>query len=184
MDNIFTYVPIMTGIINDLFSHFKTQNTITDNNIKNIHTRLLSKLYDNNIPCALIFENELSLTRNIADVNNNEIKSFVETNTDWDILYVSNVNKLSTKISGFTFIEKINDNTTYDNNAVYLASSRFMAKAKNNDMAVLNVYKYNKPFITNLIIPVTSNKYTIGKINHIFKLQESTLKYSWTEYQI
>lgn len=184
MDNIFTYVPIMTGIINDLFSHFKTKNTITDTNIKNIHKRLLSKLYDNNVPCALIFENELSLTRNIADVNNNEIKNFVSTNTDWDILYVSTVNESSIPIDGFTLIQKLNNTATYDNNAVYLASARFMAKCKNNDLTVLNVYKYTKPFITNLIIPVSSNKYTIGKVNHIFKLQESTLKYSWAEYPI
>lgn len=183
MDNIFTYVPIILGIINDVHSHFKTRNTITDNNIKNIHTRLLSKLYDNNIPCALIYENELSLTRNIADVNNNEIKNFVSTNVDWDILYIGNISEPSTAIDGYSFIEKLST-TQYDNHVVYLASSRLMEKAKNNNLTTLNVYKYNSPFITNLILPVQSNRYTIGRVNHIFKLQANTIKYSWVEYPI
>lgn len=183
--DIFTYIPIIIGIRNDDFSPLITPKTIRENNKHTLHKRLLISLHNfHSYPCALIFENELYLTRNLADINNNEIKQFITTNTDWDVLVLSEINEPHTDVDGYDIVKKITNNTTLFDSHVYLVSARFMQKVKNNTLSDIQTYMYSLPFLSNVTSNCTSNKYTIGRITDISILRRQELKYRWSEFGI
>lgn len=182
--DLFSYLPIVVAIRTDDFSHLHTTKTITETDPLNIHIKLLSKLHDDNFSAAAIFENEIYVTRQLHDISNNDMKTFLLTNTDWDMLIVSDYPETtSTPIEGLTLVAKAQD-TTFRHDKVYLASSRMMLKAKNNDLTNLQIYKYTSPFIEHVNYVGKSNNYTVCRVTGINLLDTSDVKYKWIEMNI
>ena len=179
---------MLVGVRSDDFTPLLTRKTIEESESVNVHKRLLSKVGELGVPCVLVFENEIYLTRSLADVNNNEIKHLVMTNTDWDILIL---NKLSTNlqvtlsdVAGYNLIKKIDQPCQFDKvcDRVYIASARVMEKIKlGESVDYLSVYVYTNPFINNLISKSASNKYSVGVVTNISVLRPVEIKYTWTE---
>lgn len=181
--DIFNYIPFVVAIRNEDFTPILTLKTVTDTDKINIHKRLLCTLAVLGAPCALVFENEIYLTRSLVDLMHNEIKTFVTTNMSWDIIILSEYHGFSTEnVSGYNFIEKIKDTTTFPHEQIYIASSRFMQKVQSNQlMTDIQVYTYNSPFVANLKTQCKSNKYSIGRITNITTLGDTEIKYKWNE---
>lgn len=184
--DILKYIPIIVGIRNHDFTTLITPQTITDNDLCNIHKRVIKKFHDINMPCGLIFENEIYLTRNLANINNNEIKTFVQTNSDWDILVISDLKTATTlnAVDGYSRIKQITEKNNFSNyyNHIYIVSARFMTKVVNDESTDnINLYVYTAPFLDNLKTKSKVNKYTIGEVTDISILNAIQVKYTWRE---
>jgi len=187
--DLFTYIPIVIAIRQDEFTPLVPSNSITAVNKIDVHKRVLAKLYDENYAAASIFENELFVTRPLNDINNNELKTFMLSNNDWDIIVVSNFDEVSsTLIPWISLVEKANTNE-FPYEKVYIASSRMMLKAKQNDLSNIQVYKYTSPFFDVVKLPIRKiknheHKYTISKVQNINVLDTSEVKYTWSLYHV
>ncbi len=182
---LFPYLSLIVGIRDDEVSHIVTPNTIHEINPQEVHKKLLAKLANDGISTVLVFENELYLTRDLGDVNNNEIATFIATNNTWDLLILSPFSSYRTlKESGYTLISKLLDTTTFNSNSIYIASNRFMNKVKNNDLSFIQTYKYDSPFLNHIQNKFTHNKFTIGKISDINTLSVRDFKYKWNDFKI
>lgn len=182
--DLFSYLPIIIAIRNDDFSHIHTPNTIVSNDKHDIHLRVLKKLADLPYPVAAVFENEIYITRHLANLSNNDMKNFLLTNPTWDILVVEAYTEApSTPVEGYTLIEKVNDNI-FRSDKVYIVSSRMMQKAKNNNLTDLQIYKYTSPFIENVESHPKTNKYTVSRVVGITLLDTAEVKYKWAEFHI
>lgn len=183
--SLFSYISLIVGIRDDEVSHIVTPNTIYENNPQNVHKKLLAKLADDGINNVLVFENELLLTRQLGDINNNEIETFMAANNTWDLLLLSPFTSVnSVKESGYTLISKVSDTTTFYSSNIYIASHRFMTKLKNNDLSSIQTYKYDSPFLNHIQNRFNHNKFTIGKISIITSLTVRDLKYKWNDFKI
>jgi hypothetical protein len=153
--------------------------------LRNVHLDVLKYCYDNGYSTALIYENELSIIRDLEDINNNEIKNFMLSNTDWDIMLIG-VNEIpyTSLVNGYTRVFKVNDASTFYSNYVYIASRRFMQKAKTNNLTSINTYLYRPTFITNIGNIPKASVYTVGTVTDIIEVDDSMLKYKWTPLKL
>ncbi len=179
--DIFSYIPVIYSVRIQKFTPFKARNPIS-NTRENVHKTLASYMFDNNVPCAMIYDNELTVLRNIGDVNNNEIKSFITTNNIWDVLILSKCSEPSALVENFNLIEKLDNETNFKFNYVYLISNRFMQKIKNNDLTNIKIYKYNQPFLEYANMTDSTNVFTIGKVEQIKNISSEKLSYTWKEW--
>lgn len=187
--NILQYIPIIVSIRNNEYFHFKDQNTIENTNLQDVHKRLLIKLHNDNYPVALVFNNELLIDREIGkqygSIDNNEIKNFILNNNTWDIIIISKLtNPNYSDIDGYTYMKKLNDNTTFHYNSVYIASARFFNKVFNNNFVDIQNYYYTVPFLNNIESIIQNPYYTVGYITNIDSLQPFDIKYNWTEMHV
>jgi hypothetical protein len=184
--DIFNYLPVIVGIKNSDFTPILTKATINSSTKQDIHKRLLSDLAVKNYPVAMVFENELFLLRSLGNINNNEIRDFIRTDNSWDIVILSPFTGSSSVVNGYNIIRKVNDTSTFFNSQIYIASSRFMQKIKNNNYNSIETYVYIDSFIDNIsTTPVhKSTLYTLGVISNISIISLKEIKYSWNEYLI
>jgi hypothetical protein len=182
---IFDYLSAIYGIRNTKNTPFIASQYKIQKSLVNVHLDILKYSYDHSASTALIYENELSLIRDLEDVTNNEIKQFMMTNPDWDILIIG-LNEIVNKTlqNGYTRIYKVNDSTTFYSQYAYIASRRFMQKAKTNNLASLNTYLYTPTFAKNLGNTSTSNIYTVGLATNILLADSINMKYTWTPVKI
>ena len=159
-----------------------TPKLIESNDKKQVHKNILAKCFAQGSPVVFVFENELYLSRGLDDLTNNEIKTFVTTNDTWDILILSAVPDDIVKLSvdNYTFMKKLKDDKTFDESYIYIASARFGQKM-NDPEAKLETYVYDRPFVKNLQLEHSSNKYVVGQISNITKLNQIEIKYTWSE---
>jgi hypothetical protein len=181
---IFSYIPVMISIRSKEFMPpLTSMNLVEEATCPLIHKRVAKKLGADKYPCALVFDNELILTRNLADTNNNEIKLFVTSGTPWDILILGKCDLEATVVPGFTLVEKLSDTTTFFNEYVYLISHTMMQKIIDNNLSVINTFKYTDHFLTSVkgnIIGGTH--YVVGKISAITHAKQNNIGYIWTPY--
>lgn len=182
--DIFNYIPFIVSFRNSASTPLNTPKTVYEPNFVNLHKRVLTNFINNGITCALIFINEIYTTRPLADINNNEIKTFLTTNTTWDYLILSPCEEASTVINDYSLVKKINNVTLFPNNYIYIASGRFMQKTKTNQLSNINGYVYTSPFVDHFNIPSKNNKYSIGRITNIELLGSPDVQYEWAEYRL
>jgi len=182
--SVLSLIPYVFSIRDASYSHIDAGNSILSSNVADVHKQLLSSLADKSIPLALVFQNELVFSRNLEDINNNEIKTFLETNADWDLLILGTYSQNDTHlVDGFTRIFKIDNTTQFQNELVYIASARFMNKIKNNETSFVK-YLYTPSFIQNINIPMTTQHYVISKVENVLNLTGGNLKYIWKTYSL
>ena len=178
--DIFSYLQIMICIRDKQCAAIVTPKLIQNDNKQQVHKDVLKKVFEKGNKTAFVFENELYLLRSLDDLSNNEIKTFVSTNTDWDILILSEIDKPTIKLDNFNYIKKLQDDKTFNESYVYIASARF-AQKMNDPNATIQTYVYDKPFLKNLSVEHSSNKYVVGEITNIKTLSEIEIKYTWSE---
>lgn len=185
MDNIFNYIPEIYCIRTKKYLPFASK-YIQSSSLFNLHKQLLSNLADQNVHACMVFENEIYLIRELLDVNNNEIKDFIMTNTDWDMLIIgqNNIQDI-TPVQNFSRIFKFNDSTQLLTSYVYIASYRLLNKIKNNNRSDLSTYIYSPTFISNIeqsssSTVKNSDHYMIGHVTDITSANMETVKYKWT----
>ena len=181
--DIFSYIPVIIGVRAKDFSPVFTTTKVEDD-LENVHKRLLMKLHQQGYPCALVFQNELYLMRNLLDINNNEIKTFVTSNPNWDVLIMSPFSAESLEVPGFEYIRKVDNNSDFFFGEIYIASEKFMKKIKDNELWNINTYMYTQPFMQDLDSSHASNEYTIGRIIDIDHIKAGEIKYRWSDYLI
>jgi hypothetical protein len=184
MDSIFGYISSIYSVRDKKSVPFYSPAGAVFDTLDNVHKSVLKHSYDKGDASAMIFENEMSLTRNLEDVNNNEIKTFLITNTDWDILILGQNNLPNVElVEGFTRIYKLND-SSYNTRYIYIASRRFMQKIKNGDISSISTYVYKPTFITNFAIDVNANVYQVGLITDIMYANVLDVKYKWSPLKV
>lgn len=181
---IFSYIPVMISIRSKEFMPpLTSMHIIEEATCELVHKRVAKQLGADQYPCALVFDNELILTRNLADTNNNEIKSFITSGTPWDVLILSNCDLEASPVPGFTLVEKLSDTTTYFNEYVYLISHTMMQKIIDNNLSSINTFKYTNPFLTSVQGKhVGGTKYVVGKISAIRHAKQNSIGYVWNPY--
>ena len=159
-----------------------TPKLIESNDKKQLHKNMLAKFFAQGSQVVFVFENELYLSRTLDDLTNNEIKTFVTTNKTWDVLILSVVPDDIVKLSldNYTFMKRIQDDKMFDESYIYIASARFAQKMNDPD-ASIETYVYDRPFVKNLKVEHSSNKYVVGEITNITKLNQVEIKYTWSE---
>ncbi len=184
--DIFKYIPIIVGVrAKDFITVISTKKVV--DTLENVHKRLLVKLRKQGYSCALVFQNELYLLRNLQDLNNNEIKTFISTVPNWDVLIMSSLTSSFIDVPGFEFIKKLENNTDFFSNEIYIVSERFMQKIEDEALWNINTYIYTKPFLQDLDSRYSHsnvNEYTIGRITNINHMSAGELKYQWVDYGI
>lgn len=184
MAEVFQYINSMYCIRDDQFNPVRDPNVIVTNDITDIHKRVLSKAYDDGNTNALIFQNELFFTRQIGDVNNNEIKQFLGTNSTWDVLILNERTDLPLiPVGGYTHVHRVN-RTDFIIDKVYLVSRRFMQKVKNNTLTNVETYYYDNTFVDAALSADHTYKVKVGKITNVQLLKNDQIKYIWTRYAI
>lgn len=186
MADIFKYIPLVLGVRNNNFSPFVSQNTISSSDVQEVHKSTLATCSTKSLPCVLIFENELYLTRNLADINNNEIRDFIlANNVPWDLIIVSTVPDTCTlsDIEGHALLKKMDDTSVFLYDKVYIASASFMQKCKNNDLSNIQTFVYTQPFLASVKSEIHNNKFIVGQVKNIMVLKSSEVKYTWAEFQ-
>jgi hypothetical protein len=182
MAEVFQYINAMYCVRDDKFNPIHDNKLIPTNDLTQVHRNILKKGYDDGNTNALIFNNELFFTRELADVNNNEIKQFLMTNATWDVLILNPRDDLPLLDYGtFQHVHRVNrDDFIIDK--VYLVSRRFMLKVKNNIMTGIETYYYDNTFVDS--IPSDDNNFNVvvGKITNVAVLKNGEIKYSWTHY--
>ena len=183
---IFSYLPVLVGIRNSDFTPIVAKGTVNSHNKEDIHKRLLIKLSNMGYPAAMVFENELFLLRDLGNITNNEIKTLLTTNNTWDIIILSPFTINSSPINGYNILRKIDDTSTFFYSNIYIASSRFMQKIKNNNLSIIESYIYTNPFLDNLSTNPKHKQdlYTVGIVSNIDTLKEGEVKYSWNELDV
>lgn len=185
MAEVFQYINAMYCIRDEQFNPIHDPKVITTNNITDIHKQVLSKGYDDGNTNALVFQNELFFTRPIADVNNNEVKRFLMTNSTWDVLIMNENEDLSTTpVPTYTHIHLVNRND-FIIDKVYLVSRRFMQKVKNNTLTNIETYYYDTTFVDSADGPPSSTRrVVVGKINNIRILVNDQIRYVWDNFSL
>ena len=95
MAELFQYINALYCIRESKFTPFHNKNVTTVTDMAATHKAIISRAYDDGNRTAMLFENELYFTRVIGDVNNNEIKTFLGTNTSWDVIILNKRTDLS-----------------------------------------------------------------------------------------
>jgi hypothetical protein len=178
--DIFSYLEMMICIRDKQCAPIVTPKLVQNDNKQQVHKDVLKKVFDKGHKTVFIFENELYLLRGLDDLSNNEIKTFIGTNNDWDIMILSEIDKPTIKLDEFSYIKKLQDNKTFNESYVYIASARF-AQKMNDPNATIETYVYDRPFLKNLTVDHPSNKYVIGEITNISSLNQVEIKYRWSE---
>jgi hypothetical protein len=181
---IFNYLSSIHSIRNINNTPLAPSQFIISKPLPDIHFDLFKYTYDQGDNTTLIYENEVTLIRNLEDISNNEIRTLILTNNDWDIIIVGD-NNIDNKTlqDGYKYIYKVNDNVFHSQFA-YIASRRFMQKVKNNDISTINTYLYTPTFLTTVSVPSTSTQHIIGTVLLINHADTLHFNYHWSPTNI
>ena len=179
--DIFGYIPIIMGVRAKDFSPVISTKKIAGD-LESIHKKLLVKLKKQGYPCALVFQNELYLMRDLLDINNNEIKTFLTTVPNWDVLIMSPFDANTFEVPGFQYIRKVDNDNEFFCGEIYIASEKFMKKVEDDAVWNINTYIYTTPFMQDLDSISTANEYTLGRIVDIDHIRAGEIKYKWVDY--
>lgn len=182
MDSIFSYIPSIYSIRDQHFAPFLF-GTHDNQDLKELHISIMKKCYENGDPVTMVYENEIQLTRNLADINNNEIQRLCMTNTDWDVLILG-LNNIpeTTLLDGYSNIARIPDTKTWYTDYIYIASQRFMKKVVNGDMSIIHTYVYLNTFCTNSKTPIDQHEHcykTVGRVSNMTQASPAFTSYIW-----
>jgi hypothetical protein len=184
MAEIFQYINAIYSVRDAEYNPVHDSRIITTDNLTSVHTRLIKTAYDAGNTNALIFDNELYFTRDLADVNNNEIKQFLMTNPTWDVLIFNPRDNLPLETYGsFVHVHKVTSDT-FNIDRVYLISRRFMQKVKDNITTGIETYYYDNTFVDSMPSKDSLYKVIVGKLTNISVLQNGEIKYNWTSYDL
>jgi hypothetical protein len=182
MCDIFNSVKSMYCIRDQFFNPIRDRNDIKADDHFEIHVKLLTKVADNNDESALVFENEIFFTRNMANVNNDELKEFIKTNKTWDmiLLHWRDDQVYKEKCPNYEHMYKARARN-FTIGHVYIVSSRLLEKIKTLDLDNVESYYYTNEFVKSMSYKDTEPPYhfTIGKINDVSLLTTGEIKYSW-----
>lgn len=183
--DMFQYLKGIYNVRNSGYSLIKDKRGVTASSPIDAHKMLLAYLYAHNKENCLVYENELQVIRNLGDVNNNEIKNFLSTVSGWDTLILSPYDGTDLEdVPGFTVLKKKSGSSTFTNTEVYIASSQFMEKVKNNNLSDLQIYVYTNPFLDSITHSARTDKYDICEVVGIQKLNSEETRYQWKEIEI
>lgn len=181
MNNILSYIPSIFCIRNDKFVPFRTSGAVPTNLLA-CHKNILTYCFDKGLQAAMIFENELSMLRDLEDINNNEIKTFLQSNTDWDMLIIG-VNEITdcSPVKGYSRISVLNNTNKFITSYVYIASRRLMDKIKRNDRSEVKTYVYSPSFLTNMkdVDSSSLKAYLFGEVTNINIANTEKVSYNW-----
>ena len=184
MAEVFQYINAMYCIRDSGFVPIRDPQLIRTNNLTPIHKQILAKAYDLGNTNALIFQNELYFTRPIADLNNNEIKRFLGTNSTWDVLILNPRTDLTTApVNTYTHVHRVT-RTDFIIDRVYLVSRRLMQKVKNNTLSNIETYYYDNTFVDSLQSPNTEYNVAVGKLTDVSILNNDQLRYKWNHFSL
>lgn len=156
------------------------KDTIITTDLLPVHKSVIIKAYDAGYNNAMIFQNELYFIRNLGDINNNEVKTFLGTNTTWDMLILSPNAGLSTSsYLDYVHVKKVN-RTDFHFDQVYLVSRRLMEKIKLNSIADVETYLYSNPFVNSIVDNSTTHNVSICKVSDIVVVKDEVIKYKWS----
>ena len=184
--SLFQYLGAIFSVRNSSSSVIIDNRSIKATDTKIVHQLLLSVLNSHGIhKNVLICEDEFILTRTLGDINDNEIKTLLTTDTvPWDILILSPYKNTDLQpVEGYSKI-KTSSMTALDTKYVYIASSSFMIKAAKNNLTNLNVLVYTDPFIDSLTKKKTSDEYIVSQVTSIKFLKPGQTQYHWKEFTI
>ena len=178
---MFVYLNGIYAIRNSGFSPVIDNRAIVASSSLAVHEQLLRFLHDTSAKNAMIYENEIVLLRDLGNITDNEIKKFLTSTIEWDILVISpyHVDDLN-DVSEYSIVKKASS-TVFDPAYVYIASEQFMQKVKNYDIANTNIYVYTNPFLDSITHANISNKYIVGKVVGITELASDEAHYEWQE---
>lgn len=184
MAEVFQYINSMYCIRDEPFNPIRDANVIATTDMTSIHKSILTKAYDDGNTNALLFQNELFFTRQIGDVNNNEIKRFLGTNSTWDVLIMSPRTDLALlPVATYTHVHRV-DRTDFIIDKVYLVSRRFMQKVKENTLSNVETYFYDNTFVNAASTVSTQHRVKVGKVQNVQLLATDVIKYVWTPFSI
>jgi hypothetical protein len=151
-----------------------------------VHKMLMTYLYNKGTYInALVHEDEIALLRDLGNITDNEIKTFLSTFTNWDILILSVYNvKDLVSVPGYTIVKKSSSATTFNDTYVYIASRQFMQKAASNDFTNLQTYVYTNPFLDSFSKNTHSNKYIVSQVVGLDNLDSVEAHYKWREISL
>ena len=171
-------------ITNNKLNPVHSQQATIQNTIGNIHKSLLTYCFHQDINRALIFENQLTLSKNVIDID--EIQRFIDTNNDWDMVILGECPLIKDVALGYTYIYNCSSKLKFITNYPYIASKRFLAKIKNNNRSSINTYIYH-PSMCNTFIEIDNPKkitdFTVGRIDNL-SIQSETKKFSFSWKQV
>ena len=184
MAEIFQYINAIYCVRDAEYIPVHDSRIIETSDLVDVHKSLISKAYDEGNTNALIFNNELYFTRDLADLNNNEIKEFLMTNNTWDVLILNSHKNLTLEtLESYTYLHKVMSND-FNIDKVYLISRQFMQKVKNNDITNVSTYYYTNTFVDSMPSKDSNFSVIVGKLTDVSILKNGEIKYHWTPYDI
>lgn len=198
--DLFQYIDSIMCIkylVQEHFTNSSFTTSLMNMSLEQVHAQIARYAHTNpRLNVVLVFDNDVQLMKNLtgSDINllvNNECKSFMTTNTDWDLIVIDDLPDASaynpTLVDGYNYVFKLDNSIRFPNvyQFPYIMSRRFINKVVANDMTSLNVYYY-QPAILRRFKPFSLPNpiYTIGVITRLYMLTSSTLKYKWIPCQL
>jgi hypothetical protein len=184
--DIFTYLPNIFCVRNDSLSPVKSvDSALHAPDIAELHKQMLARFHDDGglTGPAMVYESELILTRELADLNDNEIRNFILDNADWDMIVLSDpaVGDAVSEMPGYNLMKKFADTSKFRDDTVYIASPRLFEKMKNGDTGIIDAYVYANSFAKAHRV-TTSDMYTVSKVTSIKSVAKREVKYTWENY--
>jgi len=185
LEKIVEYVDGIFSIKDSANTAFTDANTVTAPNSDAVHKRLLAYLLSRPLVYnVLLFDNEISITRNLGDVTDNEIKLFLNSFVGWDILILSKYTGTDLELVPNYNIIKKSSIVTYDSHKyVYIASQQFMQKIVSNNMDSIQTYVYTYPFLESVKQTSSSitDKYVVAEVIGLVTVSAPNVSYEWRE---
>jgi ABC-type uncharacterized transport system permease subunit len=184
LEKIVEYVDGIFSIKDSANTVFIDANAVTAPSSEAVHKRLLEYLLTRPlVHNVLIFNNEISITRNLGDVTDNEIKLFLNSFVGWDILILSNYTGTDLElVPNYNIIKKSLSIVTYDSHKyVYIASQQYMQKIASNNMDSIQTYIYTYPFIESIEQTSSSitDKYLVAEVIGLMNINPAGVTYEW-----
>lgn len=189
LEKIVEYVDGIFSIKNSANTEFTDANTVTAPNSDTVHKRLLVYLLTRPlVHNVLLFDNEISVTRNLGDVTDNEIKLFLNTFIGWDILILSNYTGIDLEnVPNYNIIKKSTNTTIYDSQKyVYIASQQFMHKIASYNLENIQTYVYTYPFLESVEQDSSNitDKYVVAEVIGLSTISSPNVSYEWRELSL
>lgn len=188
-EKIVEYVDGIFSIKDSANSEFTDGNDVTAQNSDEVHKRLLAYLLTRPIiHNVLLFNNEISVTRNLGDVTDNEIKLFLNSFVGWDILILSNYTGTDLElVPNYNIIKKSTNTLSFDSQKyVYIASRQFMQKVASYNIENVQTYVYTYPFLESVEQTSSSitDKYVVAEVIGLVTIEPPNVSYEWLEIAV
>jgi hypothetical protein len=178
---MFSYLDGIYAVRNSTFARINDPRTVIADSPLSVHKLLLTSL-NKSAKNALIYNNEISLVRELGDISDNEIKMFLSTFNDWDILVLSPYKDSDlVDVPDYTIVKKAKESLDFSDKHIYIASKQFMTKVENNNISDLKVYVYSNPFLKLMYENAvsSSDKYLVSQVIELDSASATRLAYKW-----